>query len=95
MVLVRAAGVAPIQWRLALPSSFLLVLVCTAGAQLQLQSSGAVAAVLAAVVRKNLLDIEQKFVILGTTKAAEGILPPTRSYSERAHSSNGQALVRV
>ena len=45
-------------------------------------------------VRKNLLDFEQKFVILGTTKAAEGLLPPTRSYSERAHSSNGQALVR-
>ena len=47
-----------------------------------------------AAVRKNLLDIEQKFAILGATKAAEGLLPPTRLHSKRAHSSNGQALVR-
>ena len=46
-------------------------------------------------VRKNLLDIEQKFAILGTSKAADGLPQPTRSYSERAHSSNCQALIRV
>ena len=45
-------------------------------------------------VRKYLLDIEQKFVILCTSKAADGLPQPTRSYSERAHSSYGQALVR-
>ena len=45
-------------------------------------------------VRKYLLDIEQKFVILGTSKTAEGLPQPTRLYSKRAHSSNGQALVR-
>ena len=43
---------------------------------------------------KKLLDIEQKFAILGATKTVEGLLPPTRLYSRRAHSSNGQALVR-
>ena len=42
---------------------------------------------------KNLLDFEQKFVILGTSKAADGLLPPTRLYSKRAHSFNSQALV--
>ena len=44
--------------------------------------------------QKNLLDIEQKFVILGTSKADEGLPQPTRLHSRRVHSSNGQALVR-
>ena len=46
-------------------------------------------------VRKNLLDFEQKFAILSTSKTADGLPQPTHSYSGRAHSSNGQALVRV